>query len=231
MQLKSEAIPKLNNKRDNIEPKSTVVARNLLRLYQYLQMDKPIEETKLIEEMEMNTPNEILRQKLMQIELESQSIYEENHALRQSALQTQIEAEEKVESTEMENDVLKGKIKQFNSRIKIELEKVAEKYEMIIKKLKLELNSAQSKNEEISVVSDGIEGLQAKFTILFQQNETLQSENTSLKANIEDLNEKIEDLEEMRNKHQKKEQELEKKVELQKMVIDGYKRKEQKSIS
>ena len=35
--------------------KIPIVARNLLRLYQYLQIDKPIEENKLIQELEMDT--------------------------------------------------------------------------------------------------------------------------------------------------------------------------------
>ncbi len=228
MQLKSDELPKEIIKKDSNEQKSQVVSRNLLRLYQYLQMDKPIEEMKLIEEMELNTPNEALRQKILQLELESQSIYEENHALRQSALQTQIEAEDNVEAIEMENEELREKIKEFNSRIKQELNKVAEKYEGVIKKIKADLNSAQNKNKEISQVSDGIDVLQTKITTLFDQNETLQAENASLHISIEEFNEDIEERDGKLLKQQKKNQELTKKVELQKMVIDGYKRKEQK---
>ncbi len=210
----------------NIEEKAKVVSRNLLRLYQFLQMDKPIKEQILINELEFGTPNEEMRSKLMQIELELQSVYEENQALRQSALQIQIEAEDNLESLKIENENLENKAKSIDNHIKKELTEVENKYQNTIKELKKELRSSLEKNKEFSAVNDGINNLQTKLITLFNQNESLENSLSDLKKEKDSIAEKLEDSLSKIKKLKKKNADLIKKVDLQKLVIDGYKRKD-----
>lgn len=210
------------------ENRENLVARHLLRLYQFIKENDPINEQELLEEMDKGTPNEELRLKITQLELEIESIYEENHALRQNALQTQIEAEDQIESTEFENRELKEKVREINDYVKAELEKRAKRFEIIIEDLRARLREAVEKNEKITEVSERIEYMQQQVTSLFDQNEALTNLNNKLELKLGNLKEKFEDSQQNNQKLESKNKELHKKVELQKLVIDGYKRKEMK---
>ncbi|MHA1794657.1 MAG: hypothetical protein ACTSUK_00970 [Promethearchaeota archaeon] len=210
----------------NFEKKAEITARNLLRLYQFLQMDKPLNETTLIHEIELDTPNEKLREQIMQLKLEIESLHEENRALQQTALRTQVEAEEQVEAVQVQNRALKTKIKEMEQLIKEELQKRASEYEKIIDGLRNRLKQAILQTEKYTEIDEGIRHLQEQVTSLFDQNEQLQKEKTGLKNQLEDSDHQIEELQEKITSLEKKNKELEKKTELQKMVIEGYKRKE-----
>ena len=212
----------------NTENRDDMVARHLLRLYQFMKQNDPINEQKLLEEMDKGTPNEELRLKITQLELEIESIYEENHALRQNALQTQIEAEDQIESTEFENHELKEKVKEINNFVKAELEKRGKRFEIIIEDLRARLREALEKNEKITEVNERIEYMQQQVTLFFDKNETLTKQYNELEQKNVNLNEKFEESQENNEKLEIKNKELHKKVELQKLVIDGYKRKELK---
>jgi len=210
------------------ENKELIVARHLLRLYQFIKKNDPINEQKLLDEMDIGTPNEELRLKITQLELEIESIYEENHALRQNALQTQIEAEDQIESIEFENRELKDKVREINDFVKAELEKRAKRFEIIIEDLRARLREALEKNEKITEVSERIEYMQQQVTTLFDQNEELTKKNNKLDQKFVNLNEKFEESQDKNQKLKIKNKELQKKGDLQKLVIDGYKRKETK---
>jgi len=212
----------------NTENKDELVARHLLTLYQFIKENDPINEQELLEEMDKGTPNEELRLKITQLELEIESIYEENHALRQNALQTQIEAEDQIESTEFENRELKEKVKEINTFVKAELEKRAKRFEIIIEDLRARLREALEKNEKITEVNERIEYMQKQVTSFFDKNEALTKQYNELDLKYVNLNEKCEESQENNQKLEAKNKELNKKVELQKLVIDGYKRKEMK---
>ncbi|MHA1744997.1 MAG: hypothetical protein ACTSWW_03290 [Promethearchaeota archaeon] len=209
--------------------KIQTLARMLLRLYQYLEEGVPIEEPKLLALMDMNTPSEQLRNKMTQMELELQSVFEENHALSQNALQTQIEAEDQISSIELENMDLKLRIDQFELQLKEELEKVSNKYEDVVKAVKKELLTAVQKNEQITEVNERIKMLNENITSLFDQNEQLTSAKKTLTSDLKEMTRERDTLLKNVKKLEKKKIEFEKKVELQKMVIDGYKRKESAS--
>ena len=212
----------------NIENKDDLVARHLLRLYQFIKENDPINEQELLEEMDKGTPNEELRLKITQLELEIESIYEENHALRQNALQTQIEAEDQIESTEFENRELKEKVKEINNFVKTELEKRAKRFEIIIADLRARLRDALEKNEKITEVNERIEYMQKQVTTFFDKNEALTKQYDELDQKYVNLTENFEESQDNNQKLEAKNKELHKKVELQKLVIDGYKRKEMK---
>ena len=208
----------------NTENKDNLVARHLLRLYQFIKQNDPINEQKLLEEMDKGTPNEELRLKITQLDLEIESIYEENHALRQNALQTQIEAEDQIESTEFENRELKEKVQEINKFVKAELEKRAKRFEIIIEDLRARLRDALEKNEKITEVNERIEYMQQQVTSFFDKNEKLTKQHDKLDQKlIPGFSYRIKN-----QKLESKNKELHKKVELQKLVIDGYKRKEAK---
>ena len=206
--------------------KIQTLARMLLRMYQYIEEGSPIEEPKLVALMDMNTPSEQLRNKMTQMELELQSVFEENHALSQNALQTQIEAEDQISAIELENLDLRLRIDQFELQLKEELEKVSDKYEDVVKSVKKELLTAVQKNEQITEVNERIKMLNEKITSLFDQNEDLTATTKSLTSSLDDRTQERDQLLKQVKKLEKKKKEFEKKVELQKMVIDGYKRKE-----
>jgi len=212
----------------NTENKDNLVARHLLRLYQFIKKNDPINEQKLLDEMDIGTPNEELRLKITQLELEIESIYEENHALRQNALQTQIEAEDQIESIEFENRELKEKVREINDFVKAELEKRAKRFEIIIEDLRARLREALEKNEKITEVSERIEYMQQQVTSLFDRNEELTKQNNKLDQKVVNLTEKFEESQSKNQKLKIKNKELQKKGDLQKLVIDGYKRKEAK---
>ena len=212
----------------NTENKDNLVARHLLRLYQFIKQNDPINEQKLLEEMDKGTPNEELRLKITQLELEIESIYEENHALRQNALQTQIEAEDQIESIEFENRELKEKVQEINVFVKEELEKRAKRFEIIIEDLRARLREALEKNEKITEVNERIEYMQKQVTTFFDKNEKLTKQHNKLDQKYVNLTEKYEESQSKNQKLETKNKELHKKVELQKLVIDGYKRKEVK---
>jgi hypothetical protein len=212
----------------NRENKEKLVARHLLRLYQFIKKNDPINEQKLLDEMDIGTPNEELRLKITQLELEIESIYEENHALRQNALQTQIEAEEQIESIEFENRELKDKVQEINNFVKAELEKRAKRFEVIIEDLRARLREALEKNEKITEVNERIEYMQQQVTTFFDKNEELTKQYNKLDQKFVNLSEKYEESQDKNQKLKIKNKELQKKVELQKLVIDGYKRKEAK---
>ncbi len=213
----------------NNDYKDELVARHLLRLYQFMKKNDPINEQKLLEEMDKGTPNEELRLKITQLDLEIENIYEENHALRQQALQTQIEAEEQVESVEFENRDLKEKVKEINSFVKTELDKRAKRFEIITEDLRARLRDAIEKNEKITEVSEKIEYMQQQVTTLFDQNEILSKQNTELDLKLLNVKEKFDESQDKNQKLRIKNKELKKKVDLQKLVINGYKRKEAKN--
>lgn len=210
----------------NFEKKAEITARNLLRLYQFLQMDKPLNESTVIHEIELDTPNEQLREEIMRLKLEIESLHEENRALQQTALRTQVEAEEQIEAVQVQNQNLKNKIKEIEQLIKEELKKRADEYEQIIDGLQNKLKQAILQTEKYTEIDEGIRHLQDQVTSLFDQNEALRKENNELKAELENRGQKIEDLQEMIKGLEKKNKELEKKTELQNLVIEGYKRKE-----
>jgi chromosome segregation ATPase len=214
-----------------VDEKAEIAARNLLRLYQFLQMDKPISELKLIQELEMDTPNEELRNEIMQLKLEIESLHEENHALQQTALRTQVEAEEQIEAIQFQNQALKTKIKDMNEVIQEEIDKRAVEYEAIIGDLRNKLKQSIAQHEKYTEVTEGIKQLQAQVTELFDQNEALNGKNNDLKKKITQLEESAEEREQFIQGLEKKNKELEKKTELQNMVIDGYKRKERQESS
>ncbi|MHA1719225.1 MAG: hypothetical protein ACTSWX_12780 [Promethearchaeota archaeon] len=208
--------------------KESLVARHLLRLYQFIKQNDPINEQKLLEEMDLGTPNEELRQKVTQLEFELEGTSEENQALRQNALQIQIEAEEQIESIEFENKELKEKVNEINDYVKAELEKRSKRFEVIIEDLRSRLRDALEKNEKITEVNERIEYMQKQVSLLFDQNEKLNKTNNDLEIEIANLNENYEAAKETIKTLEHKNKELHKKVDLQKMVIDGYKRKEAK---
>jgi len=209
--------------------KIQTVGRMLLRLYQFLEEGLPIEEPKLLALMDINTPSEQLRNKLTQMELDLQSVYEENHALSQNALQAQIEAEDQVSSIELENMDLRLRIDQFELQPKEELESVSNKYEDVVKAVKKELLTAVKKNEQITEVNERIKMLNENITSLFDQNEQLTSKNKILTSDLKEITHKSDTLLNKVKKLEKKKTEFEKKIELQKIVIDGFKRKENSS--
>ena len=226
---KAEKKTKINDAGElNTENKDDIVARHLLRLYQFIKQNEPINEQKLLEEMDKGTPNEELRLKITQLDLEIESIYEENHALRQNALQTQIEAEDQIESIEFENRELKEKVSEINDFVKAELEKRSKRFEIIIEDLRARLRDALEKNEKITEVNERIEYMQQQVTSFFDKNEKLAKQNNKLDLKLVNLNEKFEESQLNNQKLETKNKELHKKVELQKLVIDGYKRKEVK---
>ncbi|MHA1674747.1 MAG: hypothetical protein ACTSYI_14095 [Promethearchaeota archaeon] len=209
------------------DEKAEIAARNLLRLYQFLQMNKPITELTLLQELELDTPSEILRQEILQVRLDIESVHEENHALQQTALRTQVEAEEQVEAVTNINLDLKKKIKEMNDVIQKELEKRGNDFELVIGELRKKLKQSISQNEKYTEVTEGIKQLQNQVTTLFDQNEELLNEKNSLNKTIDQLKKEAEERDELIKAMEKKSAELLKKTELQKMVIDGYKRKEQ----
>ncbi|MHA1562867.1 MAG: hypothetical protein ACTSPA_12170, partial [Promethearchaeota archaeon] len=199
----------------NTENKDNLVARHLLRLYQFIKQNDPINEQKLLEEMDKGTPNEELRLKITQLDLEIESIYEENHALRQNALQTQIEAEDQIESTEFENRELKEKVQEINVFVK------EKRFEIIIEDLRARLREALEKNEKITEVNERIEYMQKQVTTFFDKNENLTKQHNKLDQKYVNLTEKYEESQSKNQKLETKNKELHKKVELQKLVIDG----------
>ncbi len=211
------------------DKKAEIAARNLLRLYQFLQMNKPISELTLLQELELDTPSEELRQEILQVRLDIESVHEENHALQQVALRTQVEAEEQVEAVTNVNQDLKNKIKEMNDVIQQELEKRGNEFELVIGELRKKLKQSISQNEKYTEVTEGIKQLQNQVTSLFDQNEVLLNDKKSLNKTIDQLTKEAEERDEFIKTLEKKSAELLKKTELQTMVIDGYKRKEQHS--
>lgn len=214
-----------------IDEKTEIAARNLLRIYQFLQMDKPLTEETLIKEIELDTPNEELRETIMQLKLEIESLHEENHALQQTALRTQVEAEEQVEAVGFQNEELKQKIKEMDSIIQNELERRANEYEQIIAEIRKKLKESIAQNEKYTEVNEGIKQLQKQVSNLFEQNDELLNKNTELKKTIDKMKQEYEEREEFVRSLEKKTAELQKKTELQAMVIKGYKRKERNGDS
>jgi hypothetical protein len=218
--------PQKNDNTEENNNKTQIVARNLLRLYQYLQMDKPLEQKDLIHELEFDTPNEEYRKKIDQLDLENQSLLMENQMLRESALQTQVEYSDQIEMLENDNNEMKGKLGEIDKIVKTELEKRIKKYEEIITDLRNKLREAVEKNQKFTEVNDVIVNLQENITSLFDQNEQLLKHNETLQKQIEDAEQGLSQLQEKIFQLESKNKELAKKNELQKMVIDGYKRKE-----
>ncbi|MHA1612597.1 MAG: hypothetical protein ACTSYU_11135 [Promethearchaeota archaeon] len=211
------------------DEKTEITARNLLRLYQFLQMNKPISELTLLQEIEMNTPSEKLRNEILQIRLEIESVHEENHALQQTALRTQVEAEEQVEAIKNVNLDLKNKIKDMDDVIQQEMENRGKEFDIVIGELRNKLKQSIAQNEKYTEVTEGIKQLQTQVTTLFDQNEDLLKEKKSLNKTIGNLTKEGEEREKLIKAMEKKMGEMTKKAELQTMVIDGYKRKERQN--
>ncbi|MCF2140209.1 MAG: hypothetical protein K9W44_09175 [Candidatus Lokiarchaeota archaeon] len=210
----------------DFEKKAEITARNLLRLYQFLLMNKPLNETTLIHEIELDTPNEALREEIMQLKLEIESMKEENQALQQNALRTQVEAEEQIEAVIVQNNNLKNQIEEMEKQFKQKFEKQSIEYEKIIEQLRSKLEQVIAQNEKYSEIDKGIQQLQQEITNLFAQKEELLKENKNLNNTLKNKENQVIQLEELQKSMEKKIKELEKKIELQNMVIEGYKRKE-----
>lgn len=214
-------------KTKGLRRKQKIIARNLLRLYQFLEEDKPIHEESLIKELELNTPNMKLRHEIERLKLEIESVYEENQVFRQDALQTQIEWETKIELYDKEKDHLKQQIKEMDQKHQKEVQNLKEKYEETIKQLRSEIRAEVEKSEKFGEVNEKMVQIQAKVAELFDQNEALITKNSKLQKKLDETIRKFEEMEEEFNSTKKKDNELEKKVELQNIVIAGFKRKEE----
>ncbi len=208
--------------------KITIIQRNLLRLYQFIAEEKPIAQAELLAELDMDTPNEELRNEIQQLNLEMEALYEENHALRQSALQNQIEGEEQRSAYQIEIDDLQLQLEQIDIEVKEKTKRLTEKYEKRIDQLERELEEAIIQNQKFTKVNEAVQMLQEKAKSLFASNDRLEKVNRNLTTEIEENEQTTRKLQKEFDDLSKKTQALEKKVELQKMVIDGYKRKEKR---
>ncbi|MHA2001378.1 MAG: hypothetical protein ACTSVU_04720 [Promethearchaeota archaeon] len=226
-----KSISKEISTKSSSEEKNAIVARNLLRIYNFMNNGAQFKEEKLIEELELNTPNQKLRERINQVELELKSIFEENSALHQNALQSQIEFEDKYNAQIIENQELQIKLTKVNETVKDELAKVAKKYETVISELKTELKKAKKQNEHFLEVNEAIEMLQKKLNILGDENDDMAKGKRELQNQLDLFSKEIESLKNQVMQETKKNKELQKKTDLQKIVIDGYKRKEKNSIS
>ena len=216
--------PELTTSKKTLEKKKEIVSRNLLRLYHFLNEDRPFKEESLIQELEMGTPNAELRLNVENLNIELENLLQENQALRESALQTQLEYSEQIEQVEIENRTLKQKINDIDKRIAIELQTRAEKYQEIINQLRAQLKETMSKNEKITEVSGALTSMQERIAILFEQNEQFAKENEVLTTKTAELEQENKTMKEEIQKLEKKNEELRQKEKLQQMVIDGYKR-------
>jgi len=216
--------PESTGNKKSLEKKKEIVSRNLLRLYHYLNEDRPFKEESLIQELEMGTPNAELRFNIENLNIELENLLQENQALRESALQTQLEYSEQIEQVELENRTLKQKINDIDKRIAIELQTRAEKYQEIINQLRTQLKETMSKNEKITEVSGALTSMQERIAILFDQNEQFAKENDALTTKTAELDQENKTMKEEIQKLEKKNEELRQKEKLQQMVIDGYKR-------
>ncbi len=75
----------------------------MLRIYQFLNNNRPIEEDVLIRELEIGTPNEELRNRIKSLENELQNSQDEIQALRESSLQMQLDSSDQLEQRDLEN--------------------------------------------------------------------------------------------------------------------------------
>ncbi len=206
--------------------KTNVISRALLRLYHYLHDNQPFDETALLAELEFNTDTAILREEIHQKELELEAIYEENHALRQNVLNVQIEMEEKLNSVQFENSELKEKLNKIDTLIHTELDTQASKYESIIEDLKTQLRKAHEQGQKYSEVNEAVKSLQAQILQLYDQNDKLTKTNQAYERDIAEHIKQNTHLATALKKNEKELKELQKKIDLQTMVIDSYKRKE-----
>ena len=201
-----------------------LVGRTLMRLYSYLKKTEKIDEKVIIKELEFNTINQQLREKMEHAKIELQGIYEENQALREMALRSQVEFSDEKEQLEMENNALKEKLRLIDEKVKEELEKRTVKYQDIIRDLRNKLGEALKKNESIKEVSESILQMQERIKSLFDQNDTLEQQNIKLKNQLQELENAHALLKEEYEKAMSRLSELKKKDELQVMVIAGLKR-------
>lgn len=226
---KSRPISDLKAKLPDKEKKKEkfkTISRNLLRLYNFIEFDHPIEQEDILKELDMNTPNEKLRNKIEELKIELEAVYEENQALRQNALQSQIEYEDQISSHKIMIEDLKAQSEQVDLEIQDKMEKLTEKYEKRITKLEHDLEESVLQNQKITKVNEAVQMLQQKAKSLFTDNDRLEKENRNLTSKIQDNEDSLAKLENQLIDITKKRDELEKKIELQAMVIDGYKRKE-----
>ncbi len=218
------------------ENKTDFVARNLLRLYKFIRENKKFNERELMAEIDVGTPNEELRNEISALKLEIDALEEENQALRQSALQSQIQHEEQIEMRELEyNEVknelttlqkkYKNKIEEMENEVKTELKKREKKYREIINDLRKKLNNALGRSERFSEFADGFEQLQNRMLKVVKDNEYLESTLKKIQREYESLHKGNQQLQKEYDRLETKHSELKKKVDLQKNVIDGYKRK------
>lgn len=222
---KSKNDPKMKNNTQK-NTKMNVISRNLLRLYYFISENKTFEQEELLKELQMDTPNEDLLNEIERLKLELEAIHEENHALRQSALQNQVEVEEQISAYKIEIEELQSQLEQVDDDVKEKIKHLTEKYEKRITKLEKDLQESVIQNEKFTKVNEAVQMLQEKAKSLFSENDRLEKENRELTSTINQHEEKIAKQKNEIDKILKKKQELEKKVELQNMVIDGYKRKE-----
>ena len=201
------------------ERRKDFVARNLLRIYQYIEMDKKFEDEELIRAIEVGTPNE-------QLKLEIESLESENQALKQNALQEQIYHEENVEISQAKINELKEKISTNEDYIKKELKIRSSKYEEIIHNLRDKLKKSLSRAEHFTEVSDEMRALQNQVTTTIEENQQLTKEITKLSDENEDSLTKITHLTDENEDLLIKCEDVQKKVHLQDQVIAGYKRRE-----
>jgi chromosome segregation ATPase len=220
--LKDEEKENLNS----VKKKMDLISRNLLRLYQFLSEDRPIKQEDLLNELELNTPNEQLRNQISNTKLELESIYEENQALRENALQNQIEFDDYISTYQLENKDLQENIKNSDKKHQEKAQIIIDEYEEKISNLRTELNLAVERNQKITEVNEAIEMLQEKAKDLFRKKESLIKKNRSLSKQLEEKDQNIKEIENEKQFLMEKQQKLEKKIELQTMVISGYKRKE-----
>lgn len=203
-----------------------IVARTLLRLYRFLKQKEPFDEQHIIHDLEFNTPNQAIREKLEAAQIELQTIYEENQAVRETSLRTQVETGEQVDRIEEENRIMREKLEKIDEKIKEELEKRTTKYQDIIRDLRNKLGEALKRNDVVTEVTESFTQLQERIKVLFDQNAILEQENLKMKTQLSELEEEHKKLKDDYQKAQERAAELKKKYDLQAIVIAGLKRGE-----
>ena len=193
--------PKIKSNEDKKEKSTSssekieIISRNLLRLYQFLSEDHPIKQEDLLNELELDTPNEQLRNQISNSKLELESVYEENQALRENALQNQIEFDDYVSTFQLENKELQETIKNSDKNHQEKTQIIIEEYEEKISNLRADLNQAVERNQKITEVNEAIEMLQEKAKELFRKKESLIKKNRSLNKQIEVKDQSIMEIE------------------------------------
>ena len=121
--------------KDPNSKKIEVVARNLLRLYQYIQKDKPITQEDILKDLEIDTPNEALQNEITQLKLEIEGTREENLAFRQNSLQNQVEIEENIDTYEFQLGEMHSKFETAKQEFQSEKDSLTENHDINTQRL------------------------------------------------------------------------------------------------